>query len=589
LADLAAAVLSDGQPRFEVVDAWRLEPEGRIDGYQVVLPGEVVIDPADPSCDIFAALRVSSIAVANDVSATPATRQLRKAAVKGGGVSACFGNLARVDRVPIAKPRDITVITPDGRLIEERTKVVIEEPGPDHFPPIPACVTAATRLLGTMVERRVTDAGSLLAQVLTDAFTIPATPSGGTLECRGGRVDVLSFNEIEAIRAEFAARLGVVVKVEHDSLERSLNAYVAGPNRYRFERDGKVIHNTEFALGGVYEDPSGRCDARLPDGRRFWVEEALTWATYESEGIEAVEPEWTGSWSVSRFRASTPSLAKWLGHDTRPFDQGLAVHEELFSQDRSSISGPVARALWSTSPDDWSHLDWHRRSGKAVSPLPPSWSPGYPYSADRFMPELIGTTARRWCSASGRVSRPVVGRESGLARGVMERLAVVALGDLVLVGREGDQLLERQRGIVSLLDAVTFYGDGDDLLWRMVIEVAELLGPTELGKVLRVPPARSHQYLVRRTPSEARRAKVVHSLRLHATRQLLEEGREVPEESLAILVAFAELLRERRRCQACGRALRGSQERWCSDACCDWERRHPGMRRPIAEENEETA
>ena len=92
-------------------------------------------------------------------------------------VALAWGGFARVDRRPI--PADhcaqVEVIDPWGKRLVTRVAGAVEDPGPDHCPILASAVTAAGRLAMALIERLAHDAGGVLAQVLTDAVTIPAS------------------------------------------------------------------------------------------------------------------------------------------------------------------------------------------------------------------------------------------------------------------------------------------------------------------------------------------------------------------------------------------------------------------------------
>jgi hypothetical protein len=273
--DLAAAVLAGGRaPHVE--QAWTVRPTGRAAGLRTVaFPGGVPFDPTDPDADLYAAILASRVAVGSDPSAGATTRRRREAALKGLGVALAYGGFARVDRRPIAQPIEVERISPWGERFTTTVRGVVEEPGPDHLPLIASAVTAAARLTMAVVERMVTGAGGTVAQVLTDAVTIPASPQGGWAYTPDGGVPLLDVRTIRDICGRLVP-LGIALRAQHDTLDQPTEAYIAGTNRYVFARDGVIVHTSEFALGGVYLDPSGRGDRRAPaSGARLWIDEGL--------------------------------------------------------------------------------------------------------------------------------------------------------------------------------------------------------------------------------------------------------------------------------------------------------------------------
>jgi len=67
------------------------------------------------------------------------------------------------------------------------------------------------------------------------------------------------------------------------------------------------------------------------------------------------------------------------------------------------------------------------------------------------------------------------------------RAAVTAdhVAPVHLIGNEGDLLIERQRSITTVEDAVTVYytGGGTGTVWNLAVAALERLGPAEAGQV----------------------------------------------------------------------------------------------------------
>jgi hypothetical protein len=103
------------------------------------------------------------------------------------------------------------------------------------------------------------------------------------IETPAGPVRPLDFAAVQSI-CDRLAPLGIVLRPQHGTLDQPTQALIAGTNRYALVRNGRVVHSSEFALGGIYLDPSGRCDLRSAEtGGRVWVEEAIA-------AVAATEP-----------------------------------------------------------------------------------------------------------------------------------------------------------------------------------------------------------------------------------------------------------------------------------------------------------
>ncbi len=123
-----------------------------------------------------------------------------------------YGIFAEIKRseLPRSDPETVTVTTGTSSFPAKVTAP--EEPGEFCFPPIAACITGAARLMLTLLERLITDAGGSWMFCDTDSMAIVATPTGGLLACPGGphqlpdgqaAVQALSHDQVDHIRQRF--------------------------------------------------------------------------------------------------------------------------------------------------------------------------------------------------------------------------------------------------------------------------------------------------------------------------------------------------------------------------------------------------
>jgi hypothetical protein len=572
--DFAAAVIAGGEAPV-VERAWTVRPIGRAGGLRDVrLPGGVRFDPNDRGADLYTAVLASRDAASTDRSATQIARRRREAAIKGLGVSLAYGCFGRVDRKPIAEPREVECIGPWGERLRATVRGVVEEPGPDYCPLLASAVTAAGRLTMALIERLVTDVGGVVAQVLTDAVTVPAAAGGGWAWTPDGGVPLLDFSTLRAI-CERLVPLEITLRPQHGTLDEFTEAYIVGTNRYVLARDGGIVHASEFALGGIYLDATGQGDRRVaPSGARGWVVDAMQAAVVADRGAP-VEVAFGDMWAVSPFSASSPRLAKWLGGDAvRAFTRGLTVHVDPGFEGTVAAEpepgGPVVVAPHTTPPSEWPALGWRSRTGQPRRPVPPTHQPGYVVGPDRFVPKTMDTVVNEW-------------RLPRAPQGQVDRRPAVALDDVHLIGKEGDLLLERQRSITAVEDAVTVYdtGSGGGTAWALAVAVLEHLGPTAAAQV--APElSQDTRWGMRngRSPRARTRAVVIARLRLMAVRALGQVDPDASTEGL--LAAFlAHLDANPRRCKSCEAPLPPERERWCDEACRSRARRVAARLEPV--------
>jgi hypothetical protein len=387
----------------------------------------------------------------------------------------------------------------------------------------------------------------------------------GVLDCVNGPIQLLSFEQVDDIINQLA-RLGISLRAKHDTLEHPTHAFVAGPNRYFLDRDGELVHASEFALGDVYLDPTGPLARRVPKGHHDYVNRGLTAILATPSAIPLDIAEIGGRWAVSPFRAATPEQARWLGTDVRPFTEALALHTELpiTKPDGHAIGGPVVIARHDTPPQHWPTLAWHPR-GKPTSVLHDAHKQrGTPTAPDMFIPSTFNDIFDRW-----RTRRPK-GVRRGYA-GIVPPPAARALARVVLIGREGDQLLERQRGITTTSDTVTVYDNGDvDPVWERIPEILRLLGPEQVARWFPNIAERTRRYHRAGRPARpSERVQMIEQLRVEAIRELAHARRAIPDDLPALFAAYTQLLdyQTSRRCEVDARPLTRRQQRFCSDRC----------------------
>jgi hypothetical protein len=389
------------------------------------------------------------------------------------------------------------------------------------------------------------------------------------IECASGPVRLLDVDDLRRVIDAIAA-LGFTLRPKYETLEQPTDALIAGENRYVLARGDDIAHASEFGLGDVYLDPLGPQGGHCPAGHHRYVDLALQ-AMLRTPSVAAVEvPEIGDRLAVSAFRASSPELAAWLGPHVRPFTEALALHTErpLAGRQRQphTVGGPVVSARHDTTPERYPSLPWHRRGDRTVLRAA---TPGRAHATtpDSFVPTTINDVINRWRSR----------RPKGVPRGhagIVPVPTARALADVVLIGKEGDQLLERQRGITTLDAAVTVYLDTAEATWHHARAVLQRLGARAVAARFPTIPARTRRYLTAeagRTPATEVRIMVIEALRLDAIRVLAHAGRGIPGDLDALLAAYAQLLDVQvdptRRCQHCDAPLSARQRRWCSDAC----------------------
>jgi hypothetical protein len=237
--------------------------------------------------------------------------------VANSGAYGVNAELRRVD-LPGKKTEVITVYGLNGPF-RARTRAP-EEPGLFYFPSIASLVTAGARLMLTIYERLVADAGGTYAFCDTDSIAIVATEHGGNLRIGSETVHALSWAEVEQVRDSVAslnpydqAKVpGSILRLEPENLDpstgekRQLYAYVISAKRYalfNLHDGGFTLRKwTEHALGFVQNPSDPGIDSKE------WIREIWNYLIAHALDIPAEPPSWIDLPALSRVTATSPEL-----------------------------------------------------------------------------------------------------------------------------------------------------------------------------------------------------------------------------------------------------------------------------------------
>jgi hypothetical protein len=215
LPDLIASTLHTGRPP-KVTRAVRFVAAG---GRQptlapVRLRGQIAVDPR--SEDFFRRVVEARQEVKHRVRGhaedcrCPDCRLQRFLKVLANAGS--YGIFAEMIRRELPRTSAQRVRVHPGDRTFTTTVTTPEDPGEYCFPPIAACITSAARLMLTLLERGITDAGGSWMFCDTDSMAIVTTPTGELLACPGGQhrlpdgaeaVQALTNEQVDRIRERF--------------------------------------------------------------------------------------------------------------------------------------------------------------------------------------------------------------------------------------------------------------------------------------------------------------------------------------------------------------------------------------------------
>jgi hypothetical protein len=154
-------------------------------------------------------------------------------------------------------------------------------------------------------------------------------------------------------------------------------------------------------------------------------------------------------------------------------------------------------------------------------------------------------------------------------RGLLQRRPVTVT-TITLIGKESHRLEERTGGLIGdLADIVATYSNPALDPWHTLVK------PVLADIPARVLASRTglHARTIERIQSGKTRPHVNNRAALtlaatdHAERYLRNSNVEIPEDPLAVLVAYRGIHEVARTCSVCGNLLASSRARYCSSAC----------------------
>lgn len=364
LPDVVAAKLASGHTP-EVIEAFRLEAEGRQSGlHKTKLRGAVAVNPRNQ--DFFRVIVEERKRTERSEELDEAERERLSASLKVTANAGSYGIFAQMDRKEQPAGRKVPVVfwNADGERCETRVSAP-EEPGPFCFPPLAAMITAAARLMLTLLECTVRERGGAHVFCDTDSLAIVASKKGGLLACPGGQhrlpdgreaVKALSWSEVEEVVNEFAALNpydheavpGSVLDLEKENLDkdsglqRELYCYAISAKRYVLYQvgdDGQPLIRKFSRHGlGHLMNPTN------PDSRDDnWIEQVWRYIlALDVFGQKTQEPDWFARPALARVAINDPTTLSLFAafNDPKPYAKQVKPHNFLLSAQVALLGHP---------------------------------------------------------------------------------------------------------------------------------------------------------------------------------------------------------------------------------------------------------
>jgi len=628
--DLVAAKLLTGKiPK--VVRAFRLVPVGTQAGLKpVALRGDVAIDPAGNNFDFFRSVIEARKGLKNRNDLNDDERERLDRFLKVLANSGSYGIYAEMNRreLPKGEKESITVYGIDDTPFTTTTTTP-EDPGAFCFPPLAALITAAARLMLSLLERCVTDAGGTYAFCDTDSMAIVATETGGLLPCAGGTtrmphgtpaIRAVSWADVAQIVARFDALKpydpdavpGHVLEVEkenfakaHPEERRQLWCYSISAKRYalyNLNDDGVPILRkwSEHGLGHLL-DPAKEPDHRdtVPDmdamaeaepalaapqdahDGRAWMHTLWEGIVHEAHGLSYPRPAWLDRPALTRLTVSSPALmhpfekrneGQNYADQVKPFNFILTAHRQRdFIPANGSDSHGLLIAPFETDARKWTRMRWTDRETGVTYHIT-TGDDGLTNETRVRVQSYGDVLAAYRVHPESKSGIPEGQRNAKQARGLLPRRPVRALS-LTYIGKESNKLEEVEAGMHQAWgDVRNEYPDPRHDPWHSLVV-----------SVLKEMPKRVLMETTGISKSEIERLRNGHTSPIPQTRAILTRAaatfarnrlaKPAPRDDLAILAAYRDAGEARgipvRDCPGCQRSFNPAvlRQRYCTPQC----------------------
>jgi hypothetical protein len=428
----------------------------------------------------------------------------------------CYGIYAEVNRHQTGKndAKQVGIFSGEQNMTERAT--IMERAGPFYFPPVSALITSGGRLLLSILEKLVTDAGGTYLMCDTDSMAVVASERGGLVPCKGGphkmpdggdAIKALSWRETREIVDKFKSLnpynkkvvpgsvLNIVEEINYDSSgkQRQLYGYGISAKRYSvYKFDGsrvEIIKASEHGLGLYYRPKEGR-DEELEVAT--WIKEGWQWILDRAHGIPCNEPDWFDLPVMRRIAITTPQVMTAL----RRLDRDKArPYNFAMSPVIVNLSGSPVTLLGPFEEDSrlWKEMTYTNIHDGAQHTLNPSTLMAVAQTFGMIFSQYVRHPEHKSLAPDGKPCRAD-------SKGLLQRYPVTAT-EFILIGKETERGWEQADDISTLLPALMCYdqntGLANERLWERLNKLSLNFLQKETG-------------LSRNTILRARRGKRIH-------------------------------------------------------------------------------
>jgi hypothetical protein len=404
----------------------------------------------------------------------------------------CYGLYAEVNRHQTGKndAKQVGIFSGEANILERAT--VTEQSGPFYFPPVSALITAGGRLLLSMLERMVADAGGTYLMCDTDSMAIVATERGGLVPCKGGThkmrdgrdaIKALSWSDTRRIVGRFEALnpynkkivprsiLNVVEEVNFDSTGKQRQVYGYGISAKRYSVymfDGlevRIIKASEHGLGLYYRPKEGRdpeCDVPL------WIKEGWQRILDCAHGLPSSKPDWFSLPVMRRIAITTPhvmtALRKIDRDKARPYNFALSPVIIGLSGSPITLLGTFEK-----DPARWMEMRYINIHDGSTHTLEPPTLLAMPQTFRTIFAQYVKHPEHKSLAPDG-------GLCEADSHGLLRRYPVTANPEFNLIGKETERGWENAEDVSTLLPQLKRYernaGTANELLRERLLNMS---------------------------------------------------------------------------------------------------------------------
>ena len=375
IADLAAAKIRTPEIKIEILEAFRLIPDGIQEGLKSVeFGGSLAIDPQED--DFFIKIVEERARIKQGLTpykGKPAAElEALSTSLKIMAVSGSYGIFVETNpqALPSLQTVEVELMSSDSNI--DSLTVTTHNPeksGLFYFSPFGSLITAGGRLLLAILQVEVENRGASYALCDTDGMCVTYKKGGGEIEMPGidRPIVLLNDEQLDEIIERFDSMspydpdiIPHLIKKEYKK-DWPLFAFSIGPKRYGlFNSSGKAIIISESALGGIIS-PTGE-DKSI--WMRTWWECIVSGDSLPFADVPLMRRYTIKSWEFYK-RVSLLNEGLTYQQQIKPYNFLLMASPDPFTPSKNA--GPLI-APFETDPNLWLTLPWlNLHTGRKVS------------------------------------------------------------------------------------------------------------------------------------------------------------------------------------------------------------------------------